>query len=722
MLRLPCINALTLAGLLLLAGLLCTPAQAEQKGGEGEGVTEGIFEGEGSAEGVAEGQSDGVVEGVLEGEGSAEGVTEGVAEGEGVTEGEGTIEGEGTPEGVIEGLVEGEGQADGEGVAEGVLEGLAEGVIEGEGLADGEGALDGEGLAEGEGAGEGEGIVEGEGGAEGEGEVEGESVDPLTEVIYVRPAREVEGELDRDGLSWESGFHTIQEGVDAAKSLGRPEVWVARGLYAVEPTDDGALQLAEGIAVYGGFRGDESTRSARDPNRYVTTIDGSTADAGEAAQHVVIGAEDSVLNGFTVRGGVGDGGGLLVQGVAMLVQDCIFRDNRASRFGGGILAAAGADLSVLDCVFRENIADINGGGISASNATLHLSSSLFYRNTSPGLGGGLYLGTGATAYLKSPRFTENTAAEGGALAASNSTLISIRGAWFGRNRATLLGGAAQFDSCPSVKVSNSVFSLNSSDVHGGAVDNQECSPFFLLNTFSGNSAAARGSVFYNEGQSQPRVRNCILANSTGVLLDNLDVSPGPVEYSLIEGTTTPGVGNLSGDPRFIDEANERYGLKPSSPCIDTGGSTASGLNGSETVDHVGNTRGFDGDGFGAISGDASEYDMGAFEAPFDGAVTDSREVPRLEHAGDSNSDFTFNLSEVLRVIQLYNAGSFGCAEDTENGYDPTSDETACDAHSSDYLGGDFIITLSELLRTLQLFNLAGYYLCPGFSEDDFCGV
>jgi len=172
----------------------------------------------------------------------------------------------------------------------------------------------------------------------------------------------------------------------------------------------------------------------------------------------------------------------------------------------------------------------------------------------------------------------------------------------------------------------------------------------------------------------------------------------------------------------VDEANEQYGLKSSSPCIDTGGETASEANGNESGDHIGNARGFDGDGFGAISGDASEYDMGAFEAPFNGAVTDSREVARLEHSGDPNADFIFDLSEVLRVIQLYNAGSFGCEADTEDGYAPTSDDTTCDAHSSDYIDSDFNISLSELLRTLQLFNLTGYYLCPGITEDNFCGV
>ena len=92
------------------------------------------------------------------------------------------------------------------------------------------------------------------------------------------------------------------------------------------------------------------------------------------------------------------------------------------------------------------------------------------------------------------------------------------------------------------------------------------------------------------------------------------------------------------------------------------------------------------------------------------------------HSADSNRDFALDLSETLRVIQLYNADSFSCDAEQEDGFTPFgADCLACSAHSADFSPRDCIISLSELLRTIQLFNLGSYISCgcePG--EDGFC--
>jgi hypothetical protein len=89
---------------------------------------------------------------------------------------------------------------------------------------------------------------------------------------------------------------------------------------------------------------------------------------------------------------------------------------------------------------------------------------------------------------------------------------------------------------------------------------------------------------------------------------------------------------------------------------------------------------------------------------------------------DSNGDFRLDLTELLRVIQLYNAGEYSCGERTniaEDGYLASADNHRdCASHSLD-ANGDFSISLSELLRAVQLFNFGGYSICEG-SEDGFC--
>ncbi len=97
------------------------------------------------------------------------------------------------------------------------------------------------------------------------------------------------------------------------------------------------------------------------------------------------------------------------------------------------------------------------------------------------------------------------------------------------------------------------------------------------------------------------------------------------------------------------------------------------------------------------------------------------------HAADQDADGDAGLDELLRVIQLFNAGAYQCAENpgaTEDGYLPggTVGSLPCVVHSSDYepAGGDGVISLSELLRLIQFYNLGSYSWCPGEFEDDYC--
>jgi len=97
------------------------------------------------------------------------------------------------------------------------------------------------------------------------------------------------------------------------------------------------------------------------------------------------------------------------------------------------------------------------------------------------------------------------------------------------------------------------------------------------------------------------------------------------------------------------------------------------------------------------------------------------------HRADSNADGSLGLAELLRVIQLYNAGGYKCDSQGEDGYRLDDDkdlkalDPACLAHSADYLGGGSgAIELSELLRQIQFYNVGGYAFCKGTTEDNFC--
>jgi hypothetical protein len=96
------------------------------------------------------------------------------------------------------------------------------------------------------------------------------------------------------------------------------------------------------------------------------------------------------------------------------------------------------------------------------------------------------------------------------------------------------------------------------------------------------------------------------------------------------------------------------------------------------------------------------------------------------HSADYQSwtPYQINLGELLRLIQFFNLGGFHCAgagTGSEDGYiaGPGSSQE-CLPHDSDYHPRDWAISLSELLRLVQLFNMSSYHACES-GEDGYCG-
>lgn len=98
------------------------------------------------------------------------------------------------------------------------------------------------------------------------------------------------------------------------------------------------------------------------------------------------------------------------------------------------------------------------------------------------------------------------------------------------------------------------------------------------------------------------------------------------------------------------------------------------------------------------------------------------------HNADTDGDGKIGLSELLRIIQFYNAGSYTC-DDTnqEDGYTPGNGGTAigtgnCEAHDIDFDGTVGSVSLSELLRAIQFFNLNAVLNFTGAGEDGWAAV
>ena len=97
------------------------------------------------------------------------------------------------------------------------------------------------------------------------------------------------------------------------------------------------------------------------------------------------------------------------------------------------------------------------------------------------------------------------------------------------------------------------------------------------------------------------------------------------------------------------------------------------------------------------------------------------EVGDRVHTADRDADYEINLSELLRVIQFFNAGGYHCQAGTEDGYAPGPGIETCLPHDTDYNAQDWVVSLYELLRLIQFFNSGGYHDCPGSgTEDGYC--
>ncbi len=432
------------------------------------------------------------------------------------------------------------------------------------------------------------------------------------DVIYV----DADATGQDDGSSWTNAFCDLQDAL--ARAEYGDQIWVAEGTY--KPTQDvnadlacyEAFELKNGVAVYGGFAGSETSLSQRDYENNVTLLSGDLAgDDGpnftnndENSRHVIIGDdtdETTILDGFAISGGNAKsasphnaGGGLIVWTTGSpTLQNCKFIGNSATTYGGAIYAgkssskiqgcrfegnisrSGGAirlqysgDVEIDDCIFIENGGDtaavdtVYGGAISNYGSdSVVISNSYFIGNQT-------ILGQSSVGY-------------GGAIVATEPGITDILSCVFNSNQSDK-GGVIRFDGNIS-NVINCTFAGNAATIAGKALS---------IGTSSSTIISINNSILWNDGSE-------INYYGTGVFW---------VEYSDVYGGWS-GEGNINLNPNFTDPdgadniagtEDDNYRLTAPSPCIDSGLNTA-----------IADTLMADLDGNNRIAN--TSVDMGAYE-------------------------------------------------------------------------------------------------------------
>ncbi len=327
-----------------------------------------------------------------------------------------------------------------------------------------------------------------------------------------------------NGLDWANAFVRLQDALAAAGQFGGavPEIWVARGTYRpAGPGGDRAatFQLVNGVAVYGGFRGDETDLGQRDVAANETVLSGDLAgdDAtggsnAENSYHVVNGGGtdvSAVLDGFTVSGGNASdapvgltdtrGAGMTNVGGSPVVRRCVFRSNVAA--GGGGMFNKGGTPTLIEVQFVANRANL-GGGMLNNNASPTLDKCVFAGNAAahagqnPGAGGGMYNWGGSSPVLSACRFDGNTASDLGGAVYNDQASPVLSDCDVINNAASTGAGFCDVNGSSSTLMGCS-FAWNAGGLQGGGMYVDGGSPTLGGCTFTGNRAS-NGAGFFGQ--------------------------------------------------------------------------------------------------------------------------------------------------------------------------------------------------------------------------------
>ncbi len=337
-----------------------------------------------------------------------------------------------------------------------------------------------------------------------------------------------------DGTSWANAYNDLQDALDEAKP--GHEIWVAKGTY-VPTTEQGgtgsqyrAFQMKNGVAIYGGFSGNEDPASFgladRDFVANETILSGDLDRNGKDitdAYHVFYHTADlllnetAVLDGFTITGGYssGDGtpydkdsskwhynhtylgAGMYNDHCSPTIRYCSFLENTT---GDGTVPSCGT----YECDAGPGG---HGAGMYNSYSSPTIINCVFFNNETGKGGWGKFFGKdggdggyGASIYnyysspvIKGCSFSENRTGDGGS---AGNTYHGGDGG----------DGGAVFNWKSSPRIVSCIFSRNSTGKGGAPGCSTGCKQGY----------GGFGAAVCNREDSAPSIVNCIFSwNSTG---------------------------------------------------------------------------------------------------------------------------------------------------------------------------------------------------------------
>ena len=488
----------------------------------------------------------------------------------------------------------------------------------------------------------------------------------------------------KNGSSWENATPYLNIALSETSTMAtKPTVWVAAGIYKGDGVSASAFTMAEGVNVYGGFAGTETSLEQRDYETNVTILD------GQGTQRVLYQDKAyttaTVWDGFTIRNGGGAydgagayilaystlrnckitnngrtlstsnaiyGGGAYVDGGAL--ENCEISDNSiintssSKIYGGGVYMRNGYILNCEICnneTDGSNTSSVYSGGVyienRSSSSIAKIENSYIHNNVTSGTGGGMYVAPNNTNYV--------------------TDVINCR---IENNLSGNYGGGVYMTYSVNMIgciIANNTSSNSGSGVYMQGTNNKITNCNIVNNYLTGTSSIYKGAGIYYG--SAPTITNSIIwGNKKGTASNQIEgnTSTSYITYSAIEGGYA-GTGNinLSADntgtstessyPMFSspsEGAGHEYSggnwtLLEGSACVDNGISEITNITLPEK-DIAGNDRIYN-----------DKIDIGAYESAFEGLfiTPDANNIIYVatEESGDANGSSWTNATSNLQM-------------------------------------------------------------------------
>ena len=482
-----------------------------------------------------------------------------------------------------------------------------------------------------------------------------------------------DGNDANSGADWAHPKKSVTAAIAAANQ--GDEIWVAAGTYQEHIHNKSAAGVAVDVALYGGFKGDETALDQRNPSLNVTILDGGGgAFPAPPFQGAVIVIDSGAgpatrIDGFTITGGHGiHGGGIKTVASGPVIANNIITKNLTDGAGAGIsvwsykLLPEAQPLIINNTIVENSSVNSegDGGGVAVVGASAIIIYNTISQNEVTRNGGGIAVWRNSLPLIANNFIASNSAG----IPQVNDTDAGSLGMGGG-----IFASATELDGSPvegwltAPIILNNLIAANGAYTGGGVCLVDSILPFevpkLINNTILSNNGS--GVYFYN---IPPVIKNNIVAyNTWGVVQLQNEFTNPVIAFNDVYGNILQGKdsdfqgladptgtnGNLSVDPGIASRLYGRYHIQPGSPLIGAGSdaavndaySAAASRYPGIAIDQV------DIDGNARLIGAA--VDIGADES--DGALWNSAPIVAYAKAGGSNANDGLSWSKAKGTVQ-----------------------------------------------------------------------